>query len=245
MRPYFLLFGDSITQYSLSAELRGWGGLLADYYTAKVDIINRGFSGYTTRIACLLLDKVFPLGQGSTNSVINPTPSLITIFFGANDASQSPSPQHVPIDEYTENLKLIAEHAKKTCSHIVLITPPPFEANMWKIFVEANKKPPVLLNRTNELAGSYAKRVVEVAAGAGVHCIDLWTSMQAEPDWRTFLVDGLHLSIEGNAFLFAKLRELIHNEINHLAPSKLDLYNNEGILWSEIDFENPRKSLKL
>jgi len=264
MRPYFLLFGDSITQYSFSTDLRGWGGLLADYYTAKVDIINRGFSGYTSRVATLLLDKVFPLGQKTDASVINPNPSLVTIFFGANDACHLPSAQHVPIEEYVENLRLIVGHVKKTCGNIVLITPPPFEHDMWKIFCEANEKPSTprvprevvetneanqkpntSLCRTNELAGAYAAKVVEVAAQTGVHCVDLWTTMQEEADWRAYLVDGLHLSHEGNGFLFRKLRELILNKISDLSPSKLDLYNNEGILWSEIDMENPRNSIKL
>jgi len=246
MRPYIVLFGDSITQYSLSVELRGWGSLLADYYNAKVDIINRGFSGYTTRIAVLLLDKVFPLGQNSNNSssILQPHPSLVTILFGANDAAAPPSPQHVPLDEYADNLRAIVAHVKKICNNIVLITPPPFEPERWDQFCAANQKPNIS-RRSNELVSQYAQKVLDIATETNVHCIDLYRTMKSDPDWEIFLVDGLHLSSEGNGFLFGKLRDLIQSQISEFSPAKLPLFNNEGIAWSEIDMENPRNSIKL
>eukprot|EP00026_Physarum_polycephalum_P008369 Phypoly_transcript_08451.p1 GENE.Phypoly_transcript_08451~~Phypoly_transcript_08451.p1 ORF type:complete len:246 (+),score=39.85 Phypoly_transcript_08451:743-1480(+) len=244
MRPYFLLFGDSITQNAFSVELRGWGSLLADHYTAKVDVINRGFSGYTTRIACLLLDKVLPVDTHSSHSVLASSPSLVTIFFGANDASQLPSTQHVPIDEFAENLRKIVDHAKRSCPNIVLITCPPFEQSMWRIFCEANQKPNNPECRTNEVAGTYAARLLEVAKEKGVHSIDLWNEMQKEADWRSFLVDGLHLSSEGNAFLYHSLRKLINEKMPEISAEKLPIYNHEGIHWSDIDMQNPRNSIK-
>jgi len=244
MRPYFLLFGDSITQNSFSVELRGWGILLSDHYTAKVDIINRGFSGYTTRIARLLLDKVLPLGDTSSTSVLAPTPSLVTIFFGANDASKPPSIQHVPIDEYTSNLREIVDRAKQASPHVVLITCPPFESSMWRIFCEANQKPNNPETRTNEIAGQYAERVIQVAKEKSVPYIDLWNTMQKESDWRTFLVDGLHLSSEGNAFFYKELRDLINKQIPEISAEKLALFNKEGVHWSEIDMQNPQNSIK-
>jgi hypothetical protein len=58
LRPHFVLFGDSITQHSFANE--GWGAALADLYSRKADVFLRGYSGYNTRWALLLLDKVFP-----------------------------------------------------------------------------------------------------------------------------------------------------------------------------------------
>lgn len=46
----------------------------------------------------------------------------------------------MPLEEYQNNLKEIVIHAKKTCKNIVLITPPPFEASMWRIFCEGNHR---------------------------------------------------------------------------------------------------------
>ena len=46
--PNILLIGDSLTQLGYS-ESGKWVALVADLFQRKCDIINRGFSGYTTR----------------------------------------------------------------------------------------------------------------------------------------------------------------------------------------------------
>uniref|UniRef100_A0A803PA71 SGNH hydrolase-type esterase domain-containing protein n=1 Tax=Cannabis sativa TaxID=3483 RepID=A0A803PA71_CANSA len=123
MRPQILLFGDSITEQSF--RLGGWGAALADTYSRKADVLVRGYGGYNTRWALFLLHHLFPL------NVAKP-PAAVTIFFGANDAAilgRTSERQHVPIDEYKENLRKIVLHLKE-CSPtvlIVLITPPPVD----------------------------------------------------------------------------------------------------------------------
>lgn len=49
MLDQIILFGDSITQQSFSQE-RGFafGAELSNQYVRKLDVINRGFSGYNT-----------------------------------------------------------------------------------------------------------------------------------------------------------------------------------------------------
>jgi lysophospholipase L1-like esterase len=79
MRPQFVLFGDSLTQRSFNTD--GWAASLANVYQRKVDVVQRGYSGYNTRWALELLPKVFTLPQ-PPNSIL-----LATIFFGANDAA--------------------------------------------------------------------------------------------------------------------------------------------------------------
>ena len=40
--------------------------------------------------------------------------------------------------------------------------------------------------------------------------VDLWTSMQAQPDWQTlFLCDGLHFTPAGNQFVYEELQPVI------------------------------------
>ena len=46
--PKILLIGDSLTQLGYSDSGK-WVALLADLFQRKCDVINRGFSGYTTR----------------------------------------------------------------------------------------------------------------------------------------------------------------------------------------------------
>ncbi|KAF3647154.1 Isoamyl acetate-hydrolyzing esterase 1 -like protein [Capsicum annuum] len=123
MRPQIVLFGDSITEQSF--RLGGWGAALADNYTRKADILNRGYGGYNTRWALFLLHHLFPLDA--------PTPpDAVTIFFGANDAAllgRTSERQHVPLEEYKENLRKMIQHFKK-CSPsvlVLLITPPPID----------------------------------------------------------------------------------------------------------------------
>lgn len=79
MRPQFVTFGDSITQRGFAP---GWTGLLADAYQRRADVINRGYSGYNSRWALQLLDRVFPEPTAAA-----PPPRLATVFFGANDAA--------------------------------------------------------------------------------------------------------------------------------------------------------------
>ncbi|CAL5362009.1 unnamed protein product [Camellia sinensis] len=129
MRPEIVIFGDSITEGSFKSG--GWGASLANNYSRKADVVLRGYSGYNTRWALFLLHRLFPLGSTTP-------PVATTIFFGANDAALSgrtSERQHVPTEEYKENLKRIVHHLKKRsfdkeCSPamlVVLITPPPID----------------------------------------------------------------------------------------------------------------------
>lgn len=59
-------------------------------------MIGRGYSGYNTRMCRPLLPTLFPTEQSLEGC------QLFTIFLGANDASTAE--QHVPVEEYTENL---------------------------------------------------------------------------------------------------------------------------------------------
>ncbi|KAL7161670.1 hypothetical protein ACSBR2_042192 [Camellia fascicularis] len=123
MRPQIVIFGDSITEQSFRSG--GWGASLADNYSRKADLVLRGYGGYNTRWALFLLHHLFPLGSATP-------PVATTIFFGANDAAlfgRTSERQHVPTEEYKENLRKIVHHLKE-CSPtmlVVLITPPPID----------------------------------------------------------------------------------------------------------------------
>jgi isoamyl acetate esterase len=75
-----------------------------------VDVILRGYSGYNTRWALKILDKAMAGIRGDAES-----PAAVTVFFGANDASlpdQKCGFQHVPLEEYKENLRSIHAYFK-------------------------------------------------------------------------------------------------------------------------------------
>eukprot|EP00250_Pteridium_aquilinum_P006705 c16569_g1_i1 orf=285-1001(-) len=208
MRPRFLLFGDSITEWSFSPG--GWGAALANQYARKADVVLRGYAGYNTRWALFLLSKIFPLKSEDA-------PVLVTIFFGANDAAipgGSHDRMYVPLPEYKDNLLKIISHVQSLSKNtqVVLITPPPVDEEAlqvaaWKFF---GAKPEDASPRKNDFTGLYAKACIEVAKEAGVPVIDLWSSMQEKSGWQTsYLSDGLHLSSDGNAVVFEKLLKVL------------------------------------
>ena len=137
-RTKIVLFGDSITQQAFSTKHSGWAAAVNDAYQRKVDIVNRGYSGYNTRWASQLVHEVsshFASGSPANGR------DILTIFFGANDASLADgtaAAQHVPIAEYKANLgKLIdfvrSDHGSRA-PQIVLITPPPVHERSWAKF---------------------------------------------------------------------------------------------------------------
>lgn len=96
-RKKALFFGDSITQHGLNPSINGWLCEFSDWWTRRVDVINRGFSGYNSRWGVLIVDEV----------VVSENPDLVFVFFGANDAVDTWVGQHVPINEYKSNMERI------------------------------------------------------------------------------------------------------------------------------------------
>uniref|UniRef100_A0A8D2BMA4 Isoamyl acetate-hydrolyzing esterase 1 homolog n=1 Tax=Sus scrofa TaxID=9823 RepID=A0A8D2BMA4_PIG len=209
--PRVLLFGDSITQFSF--QQGGWGASLADRLVRKCDVLNRGFSGYNTRWANIILPRLLRNGDGSDS------PVAVTVFFGANDSAlkdENPK-QHVPLAEFAANLKSMVQQLRAAgvpAAGLVLITPPPLCEAAWEqeCLRQGSK-----LNRLNAVVGEYARACVQVAQDCGTDALDLWTLMQKDnQDFSSYLSDGLHLSPKGNEFVFSHLWPLIEKKVSSL-----------------------------
>ncbi|KAG6581348.1 GDSL esterase/lipase, partial [Cucurbita argyrosperma subsp. sororia] len=115
MRPRIYLFGDSITEFSFADG--GWGAALANHFSRRADVVVRGYSGYNTRWALKVLERVFPASEEHSGAG---DPLALTVFFGANDAclpDRYGAFQHVPLDEYKQNLISIVSFLKvSSCS---------------------------------------------------------------------------------------------------------------------------------
>ncbi|NXX60844.1 IAH1 esterase, partial [Scopus umbretta] len=216
-------------QYSFQEN--GWGASIAERLVRKCDVVNRGLSGYNTRWAKLILPRLISKSTGAESTV------AVTIFFGANDSAlKDLNPkQHVPLEEYAANLKSMIEYLKSvdvTEDRIILITPPPLQESAWekKCLAKGDK-----LNRRNATTGKYAQACVQVARDCGTDVLDLWTLMQKNQDFSSYLSDGLHLSTEGNSFLAAQLWSRLEKKLSAL-PSLLPY-------WCDVDHENPEASL--
>ncbi|KAK6123495.1 hypothetical protein DH2020_042759 [Rehmannia glutinosa] len=248
MRPQILLFGDSITQQSFRSG--GWGAAVADIYSRKVDVVLRGYGGYNTRWALFLLHHIFPLVSATP-------PVAVTIFFGANDAALlggTGKKQHVPVNEYKENLRRIVQHIKNLSRNtlVVLITPPPIDQQGRREFArsqygdKASESP----DRTNEVTGAYAEECVNLARELGLlqsiygpKCKKLKVGrkilksfLDSYPCRSIFLhSDGLHLTPEGNAVVSQEVVKIFDEAGFSDLPYDFPQH-------SEIDGENPEKA---
>ncbi|NXS58735.1 IAH1 esterase, partial [Brachypteracias leptosomus] len=227
--PRVVLFGDSITEYSFQEG--GWGAYLAERLARKCDVVNRGLSGYNSRWAKLILPRLITKSTSAESTV------AVTIFFGANDSAlkELNPKQHVPLEEYTANLKSMVQYLKSvdvTEDRIILITPPPLQESAWEQACLAKGEK---LNRRNATTGQYAQACVQVARDCGTEVLDLWTMMQKKQDFSSYLSDGLHLSAEGNRFLAAQLWSHLDKKLSTL-PLLLPY-------WRDVDHAKPEASL--
>ena len=93
--PQALLLGDSQTQL-------GWVSQLSAQYVRRLDLVNRGLSGYNTRMLLTVLPDI--LEQEDLNRI-----KVVTLMMGSNDASfpDTNPDQAVSLEEFGENLPKI------------------------------------------------------------------------------------------------------------------------------------------
>lgn len=206
--PRIILLGDSITQYSF--DNMGWGSTIQDTFQRKVDVYNRGFSGYNTKM--ILAKRHQILNRQFMKNVV-----AVTLFLGANDAAlpEEKPAQHVPIEEYEKNLGVLVDWIKSfgiSSEKIIMITPPP--VNEKALLEDIIKKGEGdKCTRTNENAQKYSIACMQVAKRKECRQVDLWSAMSegSSPDVpSSYLSDGLHLSPEGNSFLAKLLEPHLH-----------------------------------
>jgi lysophospholipase L1-like esterase len=153
-------------------------------------------------------------------------PLFVTVFFGANDASlpgDREHNQHVPVDEYEQNLRTIVTDIVKLRKHrttpIILMTPPPLDEQAWDKYCRDEHGD--LSPRSNESSKLYGERVKLVAKETGCCLVDSFSFLGVNDGASTYgqsLEDGLHLSARGNQLLFNGLMEVISRDLPHLAP---------------------------
>lgn len=189
-----ILFGDSITagygeeamspilQKNIQSELKKQS-------LAEMTIINAGMLGNTTEDARNRVKQ----------DVVRFNPTIVTLFFGANDVS---SDFLVPLERYGENLlELIHVIGKEK---VILITPP-------YIVCARNR------SREEKQVVAYGEKVKKIGKEKGIPVIDLYGQMLAQSDPEELLqLDGLHFSAAG----YQLLAFLIVQEIKGRLKSK-------------------------
>lgn len=140
------------------------------------------------------------------------------IGYGANDSclpDGSCSRHHVPLDEYSSNLKQMIEliHTWNDAdTSVALLTPPPCDTNIRGE------------SRNNEnVTALYSRECIKIGNEMNVPVVDLWNEMQrstrpSDQDygdkWKSdYLSDGLHLTSLGNYRLYQSVVEMLETSL--------------------------------
>ena len=223
-RKRVLFFGDSITQHGFNPENEGWINSFNDWWTRRVDVMNRGFSGYNSKWGLEIVREV----------VVQERPDLVFIFFGANDAVVKGALQHVPLKDFQSNTEKIVNIIKNLLGRnmkIVLITPPPvWEPKLEEMNKMKGKVP--MVDRTNENTLLYVEAVIESGYKLNVPVVDLWKACEGESSNRgEYLRDGLHLGPKGNKKLFEAAKDVIRNNLPEFLPEVMTMQMYD---WSKV-----------
>ncbi|KAF5391475.1 hypothetical protein D9757_001940 [Collybiopsis confluens] len=226
-----VLFGDSITQGGWETGMNGFGANLSHVYARKMDVINRGLSGYNTEWAIPVFEQYFAKRE---HQMYLPTVRLLVIWFGANDACLIPSPQHVPPAKFESNIKHFVDLVQSPRSEyysrdtrIILVTPPPVNTHARRADLEG-RSPPLQLDRDFETTRRYAEIVKDVALEKKVGIVDIWTRIwdaagRDEGALNKYLGDGLHLNGAGYELVYDGLLETIRKSFPELHPDNVEM----------------------
>lgn len=245
--PQFILFGDSITQFGQD-EIQP---ALQKLYARRMDIVNRGLSGYTSTMALQtiphFLPCTYPAPQPWNPQFPIPPIKLMTVFFGANDACLPGNSQHLPLKEYVTSLRRIINYKvlKRHGTKVIIIVPPPVNEHQMG-------KP---LTRKAWHTACYAQAARNLGRELRIPCVDIWSAFLREtgpayqdplpppPSYQfsedddsripgsielplndclqALLVDGLHLTSRGYEILYNELVRTIESELPDFAAQHL------------------------
>ena len=228
-RKKVLFFGDSITQHGFNTAIDGWVSKMAEWWIRRVDVLNRGYSGYNSRWALLMIQE----------AVVKEDPDFVFIFFGANDSVDEKVVQHVPLNEYRQNIFDIANTIRNQLPKIpiVIITPPPIWEDLLQDF-NRNKGKAILIDRTNERALQYADACKDVGKTLNIPVVNSWEAMEGFSSNRAnYLSDGLHLSSIGNLKLFDAVMLVVLRYFPEWNPDIMEMQMPQ---WAQIDPTNPK-----
>jgi len=209
----FLLFGDSITEFAYTTQPFSLGAALSNVYTRKLDILHRGYAGYTSRWGIKVLEDI--LEEHGHNDI-----AIATIYFGANDSCLG-GPQAVPLDEYIENMKLLVDMLRKNNIKPIFMGLALFNRELW----ESIKPEEIKLGhiRTVDNLQLYSNSLKKLAKKENVPFIDLHKSFTevGRDSWKDLLLDGLHFSSKGYEVWYNELIAAIKENYPEYDPDNM------------------------
>lgn len=173
-------------------------------YRRRVDVINRGYSGYTTEYILKMMPYLYP-----KNSHKNTLPIFTTLMLGSNDATGSCDTfKHLTTEQYRSNLRKIIVYLMNLTSNpkIILLTPPPI-GNQYKYSLNCSEK--CCFGRGNSETEKYVKVVKEVGELFNIPTIDVYNKFLAVDSYSSLMYDGLHPNCLGNKIIYKEIVDTI------------------------------------
>lgn len=220
--PQLLLLGDSITEYSAKWP-SGLAPALATRYARRLDVINRGYSGYNSRTIRIALPHIL--------SSVDTELAGCILFLGTNDAALSHTPQHVPMLEFRENMAYILDAVSQRTSRILLLTPAIADEKQWPEHSNVQTQP-------------YIDAVEELARERDLPFVNLRKLFQNN---LKLLDDGLHFTNDGYSVFMPSVFEKLSNlgldpaALTIKLPYWRDLSLNDGEALKQIEEYIERK----
>lgn len=209
----------------------------------KLDVLNRGFSGYNTDHCKIILPKILEVENQGPSKV-----KLMALFLGTNDALSTV--QHVPVSRYKENLSSMVQEILKYDINLIVIGPGLHDPKLLpKAYASIGITGDISSCLNNK---TYSEAAKSVAEQHKVPFLDLWAAFQKKGGWSDeqlaeqsvyideLLSDGIHFTSEGYQTLYKELISTIAKEYPEWAPSNLKM---KLALWNTIDPHNIEKSI--
>lgn len=232
----FLMFGDSITEFAFnqfpdaSNEIQfSLGAALQNSYTRKLQVLQRGFSGYTSRDAIPLIRSI--LKQEHDRVTESKKIKIAYVFFGTNDArlkGKGSNNQHIPINTYVSNIKTIVTEFKQRSIPVIVITPGFHDQNLWNL-----THPEDLITgdyRENNTNKKYQDALKNSIIDTPVLCLydemEKWivnnSKVNAKGGYSELLSDGIHFTGTGYKLLYDVLMKFISENYPESSPENLE-----------------------
>ncbi len=190
-------FGDSITGlYYHTGGRRAYADMLGIalgrvYPSAKIQMVNAGVSGNTTRQGLARLDR----------DVLEHHPSLVTVMFGMNDVVG------VPIEEYRSNLTRIIARCRAGGAEVVLCTP----NSVFETPERPGNKVAQYAQVVREVAREHQVPVAD--------CHQAYESLRAQDarEWSLLMSDEIHPNMDGHKLFAAVIAAAVSGKDVRLA----------------------------
>lgn len=241
----FLLLGDSITQRAFNPQPltdfidSGYGDesdvnvvqefnlgcqLQADY-TRRLDVLNRGFTGYNSDHYRVMIDKILEIEHDRSYSKVR----LVTLFLGSNDAAHAP-PDQVPYDRFIENMKYIMDQLIKRDIKVVLLGPAHYHKHLWERYNPGDVRNGI--TRDDETNLKYSEGIRGIAAEFHVPFVDLFSKFDEAGNPIDMSQDGIHYNGEGYKVVYEGVKDAIKQWYPELVPANMPTVLPD---WETID----------